>query len=96
MKTRWRKYRIYIISLLSLALIAFYFALPDPLFSDSYSTVLQDREGHLLSAAISKDGQWRFPEQKTIPQKFTDALTLFEDKRFRQHIGVDFLSLARA
>lgn len=96
MKSRWKKYRIYIISFLSVAFIAFYFALPDPLFTDSYSTVLQDREGHLLSAAISKDGQWRFPEQKVIPNKFTEALTLFEDKRFRHHVGVDFLSLARA
>ncbi len=96
MKSRWKKYRIYIISFLSVALIAFYFALPDPLFNDSYSTVLQDREGHLLSAAISKDGQWRFPEQKVIPNKFTEALSLFEDKHFRHHLGVDFLSLARA
>ncbi len=96
MKSRWKKYRIYIISILSIALVAFYLALPDPLFHDPYSTVLQDRDGHLLSAAISKDGQWRFPEQKVIPNKFTEALTLFEDKRFRHHLGFDFLSLARA
>jgi penicillin-binding protein 1C len=95
-KARWKKYRAYFITSLALALVFFYFALPDPLFSDSYSTVLQDREGHLLSAAISTDGQWRFPEQKKVSDKFGQALKRFEDKRFDDHIGVDFLSLARA
>lgn len=74
----------------------YYFALPEPLFTKPYSTVLEDEQGELLAAAISRDGQWRFPQLDTVPQKFKEALILFEDKRFFNHPGVDVLSLARA
>ncbi len=50
----------------------------------------------MLSAAIAADGQWRFPEQRDIPEKFKTALILFEDKRFNNHFGVDLMALARA
>jgi penicillin-binding protein 1C len=58
--------------------------------------VLKAKDGELLSAAIAKDGQWRFPETTSVPSKFSDALITFEDKRFYAHWGVDLLSLARA
>ncbi len=77
-------------------LIGYYFALPSHLFSDPYSTVLEDREHNLLSASIAADGQWRFPEGAIVPQKFRDAIILFEDKRFDHHVGVDVQALARA
>jgi penicillin-binding protein 1C len=76
--------------------IIYYYALPDPLFKDSYSTVLDDRNGNLLSASIAADGQWRFPQMKTVPQKFKDAILVYEDKRFGSHPGVDVISLGRA
>src|SRR5258706_1190759 len=76
--------------------VAFYFCLPDPLFKDSYSTVLNDCNGELLSASIAVDGQWRFPESDSISEKFAQALVTFEDKRFWHHPGVDVLSLSRA
>lgn len=76
--------------------VIFYFSLPDPLFDDPYSTVLEDRNANLLSAAIATDGQWRFPEQLSVPEKFKQAITLFEDKRFFSHPGVDLLATARA
>ncbi|MCK6616710.1 MAG: penicillin-binding protein 1C [Cyclobacteriaceae bacterium] len=74
----------------------YYFALPEPLFTRPYSTVLEDEQGELLSAAIAHDGQWRFPQLDTVPEKFKEALILFEDKRFYRHPGIDVLSLARA
>jgi penicillin-binding protein 1C len=74
----------------------YYFALPEPLFTTPYSTVLEDEQGELLSAAIARDGQWRFPQLDTVPQKFKEALIHVEDKRFYSHPGVDVLSLARA
>jgi len=74
----------------------FFFLLPDLLFKDPYSTVLEDKNGILLSASIAPDGQWRFPEQEFVPQKFKEAIILYEDKRFRSHPGVDFISLGRA
>jgi penicillin-binding protein 1C len=58
--------------------------------------VLVDRNGELLSATIAEDGQWRFPEAREIPEKFSQALITYEDKRFRSHPGVDLLSLGRA
>ncbi len=82
--------------LFSILLIVFYFSLPRQLFSDPYSIVLEDRHGQLLSAAIAEDGQWRFPEQHSIPEKFKEAIILYEDKRYHHHLGVDFISLARA
>lgn len=72
------------------------FALPDPLFDDPYSTVLLDREEGLLGARIARDQQWRFPEITEVPPQFAEALITFEDKRFYQHPGVDFIALARA
>lgn len=90
-----RKKRIWLISL-TLAGILYYISLPDRLFNDPYSAVLEDYEGKLLAASIAADGQWRFPQANSVPDKFTESLVLFEDKRFYYHPGVDVLSLARA
>src|SRR5688572_26475060 len=91
----FRKYRWYI-GAIAVLLFIYYYCLPEKLFRDPYSTVLEDRNGELLSASIAKDGQWRFPEAGEIPAKFATALITYEDKRFRSHPGVDVLSLARA
>ncbi len=74
----------------------YYFALPKQLFKSPYSTVVYSKEGRLLGARIAKDEQWRFPQSDSTPQQFTSAITTFEDKRFFNHIGVDFLSVGRA
>lgn len=96
MKKFFVRYKVYII-LFSLALaIGYYFCLPDKLFVEPYSTVLESREGELLSASIAKDGQWRFPELNEVPDKFAVALVAYEDKRFYSHPGVDMLSMGRA
>lgn len=82
---------------ISCGLIIFYlFSLPTVLFNDTYSTVLEDRNHSLLSASIAADGQWRFPEGKSIPEKFKEAIVIFEDRRFYYHIGVDPFSFGRA
>ncbi|WP_020397091.1 penicillin-binding protein 1C [Thiolinea disciformis] len=70
--------------------------LPTTLFAAPFSNIVLDRDGNLLSAQIAKDGQWRFPELASVPDKFAKSLVLFEDKRFYQHQGVDGLALARA
>ncbi|MBS1635566.1 MAG: penicillin-binding protein 1C [Bacteroidetes bacterium] len=70
--------------------------LPDPLFSDSYSTLLKDREGNLLSAEISEDGQWRFPQGMTLNPKFRECVVLFEDQYFYAHQGINPASIWRA
>jgi penicillin-binding protein 1C len=74
----------------------FYFCLPNPLFSVPYSTILQDRNGVLLSARIAADNQWRFPLNDSVPLKFKEALRYFEDEYFYQHPGINPVSMGRA
>ncbi len=74
----------------------FWFSLPDPIFNDPLSFVLEARDGTLLGAKIATDGQWRFPNNPDVPEKFKKAIIAFEDKRFYSHFGVDLLAIARA
>src|SRR6185436_6709845 len=90
------RYKKSLLGLCAVLLIGYYFCLPSTLFEDPYSTVLDDSQGELLSAAIAPDGQWRFPEMDTVPEKFAIAIVTYEDKRFWNHPGVDMLSFGRA
>jgi penicillin-binding protein 1C len=90
-----RRYKWYL-SAIVILLCMYFYCLPENLFQDPYSTVLEDRKGELLSATIAEDGQWRFPDAAKIPAKFSEALITYEDKRFKNHPGVDLLSLGRA
>lgn len=76
--------------------IAFWFCLPAPLFNSPTSYLIDDADGQLLGAAIASDGQWRFPPNKDIPEKFRQCIISFEDKRFMHHPGFDPLAFARA
>src|SRR6478609_3693833 len=91
-----KRYRYYWVSAFICLLIFYYFSLSTQLFDDPYSTVLEDKNENLLSASIASDGQWRFPEGVTLPEKYKQAVVLFEDKRFYSHMGVDAFSIARA
>ena len=77
-------------------LIWFVFSIPQQLFSDPTSTILEDNVGHLLAAKIAEDGQWRFPESDSIPKKYAVAVQYFEDEYFNYHLGVNPVSLFRA
>lgn len=70
--------------------------IPNPLFSNTYSTLLYSKDGDLLGARIAPDGQWRFPQANTLPDKFKRCLITFEDKRFYYHPGIDPAAMARA
>jgi penicillin-binding protein 1C len=67
-----------------------------PLFESPYSTVLEDRNGALLSAKIADDGQWRFPQGTSVPEKFSTCIRFFEDEYFYVHPGVNPVSIGRA
>ena len=82
--------------LLALLLIWFYLSLPKTLFNAPTSYILEDKDGNLLNATIAADGQWRFPFNENVPQKFVDCITTFEDKRFFYHPGVDPVAFGRA
>ncbi|WP_242692220.1 penicillin-binding protein 1C [Aridibaculum aurantiacum] len=81
---------------LILSSVLFYFSLPTPLFHSQTSFVLEDAEGELLNASIAADGQWRFPYNEAVPEKFIECITTFEDKRFFYHPGVDPIAIGRA
>ncbi len=58
--------------------------------------VLTDRNKELLSARIAADWQWRFPQNEVVPDKFVQAITEFEDRRFFSHFGIDPVGIFRA
>lgn len=93
-----RKRRNKRIGLLVLVLLILFFLIPvpQPLFDDPYSTVLEANQGELLSARIAQDGQWRFPEGSEVPEKFATCIRMFEDEYFYYHPGVNPVSLLRA
>ena len=90
----WKRLSLFLSGLVFCLL--YFFSLPENLFHDPSSTVLEDHAGQLLSASIAADGQWRFPQSEAVNKKFAIAITAFEDKRFWFHPGVDVLALARA
>jgi len=68
-------------------LLIYYFSIPRTLFKEPYSTVIESREGELLGAKIARDGQWRFPAQDSVPDKFKKCIVYFEDGYFYKHPG---------
>jgi len=58
--------------------------------------VILSKEGKLLGARIAKDGQWRFPANNQVPEKFKKSIITFEDQYFYHHPGVNPASLFRA
>ena len=93
LKQSFRRWRLPVFVVL---LAWFYFSLPNKLFNTPTSYVIEDKDGNLLNASIAADGQWRFPSNKKLPQKFIDCITTFEDKRFYYHPGVDPIAIGRA
>lgn len=79
-----------------LLLIAYYFCLPRTLFDQPYSTVIESEEGELLGAKIARDGQWRFPAQDSVPEKFKKCIVYFEDEHFYQHPGFNPVAMIKA
>ncbi|UGU17607.1 penicillin-binding protein 1C [Sinomicrobium kalidii] len=90
-----KKHRIKTI-LLVILLIAYYLCLPEPLFNTPTSTVIESRNGELLGARIAKDGQWRFPETDSVPEKFEQCILYFEDAYFYSHPGFNPVSIGKA
>lgn len=58
--------------------------------------MLTDRAGNLLGARIASDQQWRFPGNDQVPEKFSKAITTYEDRWFYFHPGINPFALIRA
>ncbi|MDO6595748.1 penicillin-binding protein 1C [Oceanihabitans sp. 2_MG-2023] len=83
-------------TVLVVLLLAYYFCLPKQLFKDPTATVITSSNNKLLGAQIAKDGQWRFPENDTIPKKFKTCIIQFEDEYFYKHPGFNPISIFKA
>lgn len=94
-KRHIKKHKIKL-SLLTIALIWYALCLPGELFNEPTSTVILSKENKLLGAKIAKDGQWRFPENKSVPEKFKVCLIQFEDEHFYNHPGFNPISIFKA
>jgi penicillin-binding protein 1C len=66
------------------------------MFTKPTSTVITSNNNELLGALIAKDGQWRFPHNDVVPQKFKTCLIQFEDEHFYQHPGFNPVSIFKA
>jgi penicillin-binding protein 1C len=62
------------------------------------STTIVDRNGKLLRAYAMADGRWRLPvdAKAAVDPGYLKLLMAYEDRRFREHSGVDPLALGRA
>ncbi|MFA5949128.1 MAG: penicillin-binding protein 1C [Hyphomicrobium sp.] len=71
---------------------------PLPLADANQSSVtVLDRENRLLRAFTTTDGRWRLPvEVGEVDPHYLAILMAYEDKRFYEHGGVDYLAYARA
>jgi penicillin-binding protein 1C len=58
--------------------------------------VVESEEGRLLGAKIANYGQWRFPENDTLPEKFKKCIVTFEDHYFYQHPGFNPVAVFNA
>ncbi|KQB38361.1 penicillin-binding protein 1C [Flavobacterium aquidurense] len=79
-----------------LFLLIYYFSIPRTLFQEPYSTVIESKEGELLGAKIARDGQWRFPAQDSVPDKFKKCIVYFEDEYFYKHPGFNPVAMVNA
>lgn len=67
-----------------------------PLVTEQSAEVL-DRNGELLRAYTVADGRWRLAVGlDAVDPFYVDMLIRYEDKRFRDHGGVDLVAMARA
>jgi penicillin-binding protein 1C len=77
-------------------LVVYYFSLPRTLFNEPYATVIESNDGELLAAKIARDGQWRFPANDSVPDKFKKCIVYFEDEHFYYHFGFNPAAMYKA
>jgi len=94
--TRWVRRNRIKSAVLAVLLVWYAFCLPRKLFNQPYSTVIESKEGDLLGARIARDGQWRFPEQDSVPEKFKKCIVYFEDQHFYSHPGFNPVAIVKA
>lgn len=88
---------LFVTPLVTLEMLARWLPVPSLDRASQLSTVVLDRKDRLLRAFTTSDGIWRLPIAiEDVDQRYLDMLFAFEDRRFRTHSGVDYLSTLRA
>lgn len=65
--------------------------------AETTSVTVLDREDRLLRAFTTKEGRWRLPlDVSDVDPRYLALLMAYEDKRFYEHHGVDYLAFVRA
>ena len=95
-KARTRRLSLGILFVLLVCATLTLVPLPASLTQSDYATILLARDGRLLGARIAADEQWRFAPVAAVPDKYRQALLLFEDRRYPYHPGIDPLAIGRA
>ena len=73
-------------------------SVPDPVVTlPATSSLVLDRKGTLLSPFLTASGHWRLPvKADDIDPDYIRLLLAYEDKRFKEHAGVDWRAGLRA
>jgi penicillin-binding protein 1C len=72
-------------------------AFPPPLEEPPISAEVVGRNGELLRAYAAPDGRWRMAVKlRDVEPHFLNMLIAYEDKRFREHRGIDPVAMTRA
>lgn len=95
LKIKFKRHPKKIIILL-IFLVGYYFCLPKKLFKNPTSTVVTATNNELIGAVIAKDGQWRFPQIDSVPNKFKHCVLQFEDAHFYHHFGFNPVAISKA
>ncbi len=85
---------------MTLIVISFGYYINKPIYNPKLhdlSYLLLSKEGKPLELRLSNNGYWRMPVKlEEVDDKFIKLLIAYEDKRFYDHKGVDFLALFRS
>jgi len=84
------------ILLLGFVVFVWIFGLPKSSFKKPTCTIIESKDGELLSVKIASDAQWRFPIIDSLPEEYINCLISFEDRHFFKHPGVNPFALLRA
>ena len=93
------KYILISICFCFLLILGLYLLCPKPMLLEnfSFSSVLYDKNGHLMRISLSSDEKYRiFTPIQNIPENAKKALLMYEDKNFEYHIGLDLKAFFRA
>jgi len=70
---------------------------PDLARYEHASIVVADRDGGILRAFETQEGEWRLPTgPASVDPRYLALLRAYEDQRFDDHLGVDPIAVARA